>query len=292
MRSHWEAQTCSASIPRHRKSSLLVQCFLLHSVCAMTHLIAAHPLASRLLHRSKREWNHRWGSSFGVETPPPEPNWRPIRTPLPLPPGRAPQTVEPTMSSLRWDAAIARGMVPMRAPSTVGSTSSRAPSMRAVSISSSADRRRELLMERHEELRAQLALVEEMLQQGKPSTMMTSLSGMSGISAATARTARSDATARSQATQRSGRGGVGLAPVAEDGSRPASRQGTPQITLTSEELARAHRKNLAAARASQTGVPLTLDPADPDYKATAPFLSHTTNEMALPGPKLSGIVKF
>ena len=194
------------------------------------------------------------------------------------------------MSALRWDAAIARGSVPMRAPSTVGSTSSRAPSMRAVSISSSADRRRELLMERHDELRAQLALVEDMLQQGKPSTMMTTLSGMSGASRATS--ARSGATAR---TQRTARGGVvadsRLAPVAEDGSRPPTRGSTPQIMLTSEELARAHRLSLAAAKGGpQAGeVPLMLDPRSTQYREMTPWKSIATNEMALPGPKLSSV---
>ena len=76
------------------------------------------------------------------------------------PPGRAPQIVEPTVSAMRWDPAIARNNVPIRAASLASSKQSAMtlPSMRTVSISSSADRRRELLIERHGELQAQLQL--------------------------------------------------------------------------------------------------------------------------------------
>ena len=95
----------------------------------------------------------------------------------------------------------------MRAPSVVsskaGSVAASLPSMRAVSISSSAHRRRDLLMERHEELQAQLALVEEMLQQNKPTTMMTQLSGFSAVSGRTAASGRSAVSGRTAASGRS-----------------------------------------------------------------------------------------
>jgi len=94
--------------------------------------------------------------------------------------------------------------------------------MHAVSISSSADRRRELLIERHEELQAQLALVEQMLQQSKPSTMMTSLSGFSAATSArsAATSVFSAAPSGSVASRRSVRGKLTgtstLAAVAEN----------------------------------------------------------------------------
>ena len=145
-------------------------------------------MISFALRRAEREWHYRWGTTFGQPATSHAEAPHTISTPPPLPPpGRGPQLVEPTMSSLRWDAAVARGAVPIRAPSVVSSSKSAAaslPSLRAVSISSSADRRRELLIERHEELQAQLALVEEMLQQNKPTTMLTSLSGFSAATSA------------------------------------------------------------------------------------------------------------
>lgn len=105
------------------------------------------------------------------------------------PPGHGPQLVEPTASALRWDAAFNRSMVPLRAPSvtTYGSRmSGQLPSMRAASISSSADRRRELLLERQHELTAQLNLVEQMLKQAAPSTCMSTATGVSATSGVTA----------------------------------------------------------------------------------------------------------
>ena len=158
------------------------------------------PLSCACLERrAKAEWHHRWGPTFGQPSVPEgaEPQWRPTLGPMPQmpPPGRVPQLVEPTMSSLRWDAAVARGSVPMRAPSVASSSrKSGAPSlpgMKPVSISSSADRRRELLEERHVELQAQLALVEEMLKQAKPSTMFSMMSGVSAVSKKSAKSAAS-----------------------------------------------------------------------------------------------------
>ena len=109
---------------------------------------------------------------------------------------------------------------------------------------------------------------------------------MSGISAATARTARSDATARV-----SGDAALGQR-RRRSRTRRRGRLSTGQSPRNAADYA--HVGACACApqeprrgSGSQTGVPLTLDPADPDYKATAPFLSHTTNEMALPGPKLT-----
>ena len=103
--------------------------------------------------------------------------------------------------------------------------------------------------------------------------------------------ARSGATARTQRTARGGAADSRLAPVAEDGSRPPTRGSTPQILLTSEELARAHRQALAAAKGGpQPGeVPLMLDPRSAAYREMTPFKSGATNEMALPGPKLSSV---
>ena len=105
------------------------------------------------------------------------------------PPGRGPQLVEPTASALRWDAAHDRSMVPLRAPSVTsyGSRmSGQLPSMRGASISSSADRRRDLLLERQHELHAQLSLVEQMLKRTVPSTYMSTVSGVSAASGVTA----------------------------------------------------------------------------------------------------------
>ena len=160
----------------------------------------------------------------------------------------------------------------MRAPSSVSSRSGAPslPSMRAVSISSSADRRRELLVERHEELQAQLALVEQMLQQGKPSTMMTSLSGMSA--ATSVRSARSGISAHGAQSVSSRRGVTTLEAVAENGEATDTR---PPSALAQ------------GSQAPQPTVPLCLDPRSADYRATSPFHSGVSNGLALPGQKLS-----
>ena len=163
----------------------------------------------------------------------------------------------------------------MRAPSSVSSRSGAPslPSMRAVSISSSADRRRELLVERHEELQAQLALVEQMLQQGKPSTMMTSLSGMSAAtSVRSARSARSGISAHGAQSVSSRRGVTTLEAVAENGEATDTR---PPSALAQ------------GSQAPQPTVPLCLDPRSADYRATSPFHSGVSNGLALPGQKLS-----
>ena len=91
--------------------------FLLFASSSLTRLLC---LPSR---SSKHEWHYRWGPTFGQpQQPPGQPlPWRPQMGPMPNfpPPHRAPQLVEPTESALKWDAAVNRGCVPMRAPSTV-----------------------------------------------------------------------------------------------------------------------------------------------------------------------------
>jgi len=142
--------------------------------------------------------------------------------------------------------------------------------MRAVSISSSADRRRELLIERHDELQAQLALVEEMLNQAKPSTM---LSMMSGVTAASKKSSKSVA---SHASRRSDRSGSGVMSLADPGAAHL-------LETVAEESGSAFR----ATKPSQ--VPLMLDPNDPSYETMTPFRSGAGTGLALPGTKLSAV---
>ena len=203
----------------------------------------------------------------------PEPSWRPTVGPMTFmpPPGRVPQLVEPTASSLRWDAAVARGSVPLRAPSVSSRSSGAAslPHMRPVSISSSADRRRELLQERHQELQAQLELVEEMLNQAKPSTM---LSMMSGYSAASKRSTKSAASAASAASRRS------------EGVIPLS---TPEASAMLESVPEYYEAS--PARTKPPPVPLCLDPTLIEYTTNSPFQSGVGTGLALPGQKLSSV---
>lgn len=138
--------------------------------------------------------------------------------------------------------------------------------MRAVSISSSADRRRELLVERHEELQAQLALVEEMLNQAKPSTM---LSMMSGVSAASKKTSKSAASAASRRSDRS------------RASSHVMTLGDPQASQFLESVAE------EGGSVRGPPVPLMLDPNTLEYTTNSPFRSGAGTGLALPGTKLS-----
>jgi hypothetical protein len=196
------------------------------------------------------------------------------------PPGRVPQLVEPTSSSLKWDAAVGRGCVPMRAPSVSSTGRSGAaslPGMPPVSISSSADRRRELLQERQEELQAQLKLVEEMLQQAKPSTMMTSMSGFSAVSR------------RSVASNHSRRGAASAAAAAAAGvTLPLSALGTLDIVEEGRPMYTASEYSRAA---KGPPVPLMLDPKDASYAATSPFHSKAGAGLAIPGGTLTGVAR-
>ena len=236
---------------------------------SLTHLLC---LPSR---SSKHEWHYRWGPTFGQpQQPPGQPlPWRPQMGPMPNfpPPHRAPQLVEPTESALKWDAAVNRGCVPMRAPSSVASSSARSgapslPGMRAVSISSSADRRRELLQERHDELQAQLALVEEMLKQAKPSTMMSNLSGFSAVSKMSQQSHRSVASSKKSAIL-----GAEFPPAPP----PASAAPSSQLRPVSEE--------------SMPPVPLMLDPQQELYHSNSPFRSVAGTGFAVPGATLSNL---
>jgi len=237
--------------------------------------------------RSRDEWHHRFGNTFGLpeKVSRGDPQWRPLRTPPDLPPpGRAPQLVEPTASALRWDSAIARNNVPIQAASVASSKRSAVslPSMRTVSVSSSADRRRELLVERHNELQAQLQLVEQMLNQAKPSTMLSTMSAVSATSAASAASRASRAESeRSSGSQRSQR--------RTSASRLYMAQPEPEPPRTPlgpiPELADIMPPR---APAEYGAVPLMLDRRDPDYKTLSPFHSKATAGLALPGSALSG----
>lgn len=239
-----------------------------------------------------------------------EPSWRPIRTPPDLPPpGRAPQLVEPTAAALRWDAAVYRGSVPLRNPSVSsrGSGAASLPSMAPVSISSSADRRRELLLERHEELQAQLALVEEMLNRGMPSTMLSVISAASGKSAASHATAASAATAASGAASARSVGSrrsqaSALAPVAESAQETGGGGGgaSPRVLTPRSDRGSARggsARGISVPRggwnpgdASLRGtVPLCLDSRVASYSENSPFRSVVGTGLALPGSKLSAV---
>lgn len=230
--------------------------------------------------RSQKEWHHRFADQFGLPDRPvtSDPQWRPIRTPPDLPPpGRVPQVVEPTASALRWDAAIGRCNVPLRAPS-VASSSKRSvaslPSMRTVSISSSADRRRELLLERHGELQAQLQLVEQMLSQAKPSTMISMASGVSAYSAATS-------AARSAVSAASAKSAKSAAKSAASGTS-ASAVGSMASARSTASMRRGQEEALP--------VPLLLDTRESDYATLSPFRSGTGVGLALPGAALSSTI--
>ena len=220
--------------------------------------------------RAQKEWHHRFADQFGLPPRPPssDPAWRQLRpTPDLPPPGRVPQVVEPTASALRWDAAVGRGNVPLRAPSVVSSSKRSGvslPSMKTVSISSSADRRRELLLERHQELQAQLQLVESMLSQAKPSTQISMASGVSAYSAYSAASRASAASAARSAAS-------------------SARSAAP-VMPTVPEL-----DTYAAPPPQQPyePVPLMLDPSAADYTALSPFRSGAGVGFALPGATLS-----
>lgn len=171
---------------------------------------------------------------------------------------------------------MGRNNVPLRAASVTSSKHSAVtlPSMRTVSISSSADRRRDLLVERHGELKAQLALVEEMLAQNKPSTMLTN---MSGFSAASRVSATSRASAASRASHASG------------ASKASAQSGAAVETSTGLLGPIPELSDMMGPREPATygAVPLCLDKRDPDYHALSPFKSKATAAMALPGAMLS-----
>lgn len=253
--------------------------------------------------------------------------WRPLRTPQELPelphPNLHRQTVVPTESAMRWDAAVHRGNVPLRAPSLVssGASSARAPSLRAASISSSADRRRELLFERQAELQAQLTLVEQMLKQAAPSSQFTVVSqAESAVSQQSAVTRASSRSRGSGASIRSG--GSSVYRAAHLGDPPKeSRAPQPPPTADSERShrsgrsGRSHSSSRAGSQTSRSGrtpraaqslrpipegggeanggagrggvVPLCLDPRE--QQGITPFRSVVGAGMALPGTQLSRV---
>ena len=96
--------------------------------CLCPFLTLSHHTTALLACRSKAEWHYRWGPTFGLPSVPPDAKayWRPTMGPIPtLPvPGRGPNTVEPTASALRWDAAVNRGILPTKVPSSESSGSS------------------------------------------------------------------------------------------------------------------------------------------------------------------------
>ena len=181
------------------------------------HRRSAEDACLATLHRSKIEWHRRWGNTFGVGSRPPSSGYerRPIRSPLQLPPpGRPMRLVEPTQSSLRYDAAtleaqgaamrwdttkgdgrVVRAAQPSEggrslrsdrsgaasaAPTgasglTGASRASVVPSVRAVSISGSAADRNELLQSRKLQLQRQLEQVDQLLKANVPTTQRSVL---------------------------------------------------------------------------------------------------------------------
>lgn len=168
------------------------------------------------LRRAKIEWHRRWGNTFGVGSRPPSSGYerRPIRSPIQLPPpGRPMRLVEPTQSSLkydaatleaqgaamRWDTTMGDGRVVRAQPSEGGrslrsdrtgsasaaptgasgltgaSRASVVPSVRAVSISGSAADRNELLQSRKLQLQRQLEQVDQLLKANAPTTQRSVL---------------------------------------------------------------------------------------------------------------------
>lgn len=156
--------------------------------------------------RSKKEWQHRWGPTFGLPSvvSDSEASGRPIATPPDLPLARVgARNVEPSTAAVRYDATVASGLQLGGPPSVrncarnAGAASVRSQSiasgrsgrtgnsyrtgatsfsgvslrsMQALSSTSTAVARKELLIERQEQLRRQLAQVELLLKRGAPST--------------------------------------------------------------------------------------------------------------------------
>ena len=267
-------------------------CSMVGTARACLLLLLAHLLGCPFSPRSKGEWHHRFGDKLGMEAPTSRPaseQWRALKGPMDLshlpPPGRPSMSVEPTTSALRWDAALSRNNLPMKAPSVASSKHSAVslPSMRTVSITSSADRRRELLMERHAELQAQLQLVEQMLKQNTPSTM---LSALSGVSRASGMSRASQVSHMSQASRVRGESGASGGSAAKQRDiEPMPERRAPRVLLGPiPEL----RDILPPREPAQYGaVPLCLDKQDPDYKALSPFKSVTGVGLAMPGTALS-----
>ena len=156
---------------------------LLSASCRHSQVLASCTHRSHLLQRGKAEWHHRWGETFGLPSRPEtsEADWRPHWTPPPLPDlpvhgVRRNVMVEPTNSSLRWDAATNANVVPFQTfevQSVGGSTRRSGRSFApvpAMSITSSNDRRKDLLVERQLELQSQLEQVEHLLKNAGSTT--------------------------------------------------------------------------------------------------------------------------
>jgi hypothetical protein len=214
-----------------------------------------HALPPLLPHgRAKREWHYRWGETFGLPSRPEssEADWRPHWTPpqhpeLPVHGVRRNNLVEPTASARRWDAAAEVNVLPFQ-PLDVQSTTqslrsfggasrpsigggsrvsgSRAsgkslPPVAALSLSSSNDRRRDLLEERQRELQMQLLQVEGLLKNVAPTTQLSFRSEDWRPSTGGSDRARpitggsSTSVASSRASSRHPHAAASLAPVAE-----------------------------------------------------------------------------
>ena len=144
---------------------------------------SSEPPLTKRVRRARKEWHYRWGESFGLP-PRPASSERSFRVyfeipDLPVNGVRRNNMVEPTESALKWDAATNHGVVPVRPPSerSLGGRSRMStkslPPVRAMSISSSNDRRREMLKERQTELQEQLEQVEKLLKQAAPTSQGT-----------------------------------------------------------------------------------------------------------------------
>lgn len=130
--------------------------------------------------RARKEWQYRWGETFGVPERP-DSSERSFKAffeipALPFDGVRRNTLVQPTTSAMKWDPATNRRSVPLRAVSersfADGSQKSvnSLPPVRAVSISSSNERRRELLQERQAELKDQLEEIERLLKNAAPTS--------------------------------------------------------------------------------------------------------------------------
>lgn len=285
--------------------------------------------------RATNEWNYRWGATFGDGKPEPVYDPRPVLgSPNLPPPGRTAQYVMATPSALKYDPALKKGnggALPAP-PSIVTSRASgrTLPSLKATSISSSAARRRELLVQRQHELQDQLALVDDMLDQAKPSTMMTNFTNFSAVSAAeSARSAHSSVRSAAAASGRSvpasvhsaaashasGRsaarsthssrrslpsvtGGVSALPAvveaaSETGSERGSYGGGLGVPTRSGMRLIDEQSARLLSRASETRpsrVPLMLDPTTDEYHYTSPFFSNAGVGFALPGTLMSSLI--
>ncbi|KAL1524231.1 hypothetical protein AB1Y20_019137 [Prymnesium parvum] len=123
--------------------------------------------------RSQKQWHSKWGDALGLPPRPPSSQQsfkgRFFVPDLPVHGVFRNRMVEATASAMKWDAAVEHNIVPVRpaserslAAGTRVTARGLAP-VRAVSISSSNDRRRDLLRERQAELKEQLDQVERLL---------------------------------------------------------------------------------------------------------------------------------